>query len=57
MFVSAARGLRMKQAKLVLYAAQDRVNQGFETISLAQIIPICATEAEALAAVGAASLQ
>lgn len=51
LLVSAARSLRTRRAKLALYGAQDRVRQVFEAVALQQIMPICATEAEALAAV------
>jgi stage II sporulation protein AA (anti-sigma F factor antagonist) len=51
MLIAAARGLRMKQATLALYGVQDRVGRVLESVSLAQIIPICSTEAEAFAAV------
>ena len=43
--------LRARQAKLALYGVQPRVLQVFEAVSLQQIVPICATEAEAVAAV------
>ncbi len=51
MLVSTARSLKMRHAALALYGVQDPVNQVFELVSLRQVIPICATEAEALAAV------
>jgi anti-anti-sigma factor len=54
MLVSAAKSLRSRQAKLALYGARPQVLQVFEAITLQKIIPICATEAEALAAVAAA---
>ena len=54
MLVSAAKTLRTRQAKLALYGAQTRVLQVFEAVSLQQIVPICPTEAEALAAVAPA---
>ena len=41
----------MRQAKLAVYGASAMVNQVFEAVFLKKIIPICATEAEALAAV------
>src|SRR5215831_5250830 len=52
MLVSAARNLRSRQAMLAVYGAPERVNEVFETVVLGKIIPICSTEAEALAAVG-----
>jgi anti-anti-sigma factor len=51
MIVAAARGLKMRQATLALYGAQELVNEVFEMVSLRQIISICSTEEEALAAV------
>ena len=51
MLVSAARGLRTRQAKLALYGTQPQVQQVFDAVALQKIIPICATEADALAAV------
>jgi anti-anti-sigma factor len=53
MFVSAARTLRTQQATLALYGARDGVKQVFDLVSLEKIVPICSTEAEALAAVDA----
>jgi anti-anti-sigma factor len=55
MLVSAARSLKTRGAKLALYDVQPQVNQVFDTVSLGQIISICDTEADALAAVGATS--
>jgi anti-sigma B factor antagonist len=51
MFVSAAKSLRHKHAVVALYGATEMVNKVFETVSLQTIMPVCATEAEALAAV------
>ena len=53
MFVTAARSLRQKQAKLAVYGATPQVQQVFEAVALGQIVSICATETDALAAVGA----
>jgi len=55
MLVSAARSLRVRNAALAVYGAQGRVSQVFEAASLQNILPICATEAEALAAVSSSS--
>jgi anti-sigma B factor antagonist len=52
MLVSAARALHGRQATLAVYGAQERVGQIFDVVALGQIMSICATEAEALAAVG-----
>ena len=54
MLVSAAKTLRTRKAKLALFGAQPRVLQVLEAVSLQQIVPICATEAEALATVSPA---
>ncbi len=51
MILSAARGLQMRQATLAVYGAQEQVTQVFDIVSLGQIVSICSTEAEALAAV------
>jgi anti-anti-sigma factor len=51
MFISAAKSLRQRRAALALYGATAMVNKVFETASLQTIIPVCSTEAEALAAV------
>ena len=51
MFITVARSLRQRQAKLVLYGAQPMVNEVFENVSLRDIIPIVADEAEAITAV------
>ncbi len=53
LFVSTARALRTRQAKLALYGVQERVRQTFESMAIQQLLPICATEGEALAAVKA----
>lgn len=51
MIISAARSLQIRRAALALYGVQESVNQIFGIASLQQIISICSTEAEALAAV------
>jgi anti-sigma B factor antagonist len=51
MFISAAKSLRQRRAALALYGATAMVNKVFETVSLQTVIPVCSTEAEALAAV------
>jgi anti-sigma B factor antagonist len=56
MLVSTARSLKMRNATLALYGVQEAVNQVFELVSLRQILPVCATEAEALAAVASPRL-
>ena len=54
MIVSAAKSLRTQKATLAVYGVQERVNQVFEIVSLGQVISICSTESEALAAVAPA---
>jgi len=51
MFINAARTLRYRQAKLALYGAPAMVNDVFEHTALRDIIPIVATEEEAITAV------
>ena len=51
MLVAVARTLKTRQARLALYGASQPVGDVFEAVSLQKIIPICATEADALAAV------
>jgi anti-sigma B factor antagonist len=53
MLVSAARSLKTRQAKIALYGATPQVGQVIEAVSLQKIMAVCATEAEALAAVAA----
>jgi anti-sigma B factor antagonist len=53
MFISVARGLMARKAKLALYAPQELVNEVFDNASLRDILPICATADEAVAAVRA----
>jgi anti-anti-sigma factor len=53
MLVSAARSLRTRQAKLALFGTQHQVQEVFDAVALHKIIPICVTEADALAAVSA----
>jgi anti-sigma B factor antagonist len=52
MLVSAAMGLKTRQAKLVLYGVQRPVLQVFEAVALNKIMQICSDEADALAAIG-----
>jgi anti-anti-sigma factor len=52
MLLSAAQGLKKRNATLAVYGAPERVRQVFEAVSLGKILPVCATESEALAAVG-----
>ncbi len=47
MFISVARGLGLRSARLVLVSPQTQVREVFDHVSLSEIIPICADEAEA----------
>jgi len=53
MFLSAARGLHLRQARLVLFAPQEQVREVFENVSLADIITVVDDEPGALAALTA----
>ncbi len=53
MLLSVARSLKMRHARVALYGAATQVGEVFETVALQQLIPVCTTEAEALAAVAA----
>lgn len=48
MFIASARGLHLKGAKMVLFGAPALVNSVLEHVALDQIIPIAATEQQAL---------
>ena len=51
MLVSAARSLNMRQARLALFGVQDQVKQVLEMVSIQQLIPVCDSEANSLAAI------
>src|SRR5262249_10518487 len=51
MFIGVAKALKRHGAKMVLFAPQLQVNEVFTSASLAQVVPIVGTEAEALGAV------
>jgi anti-anti-sigma factor len=53
MLISAAKSLKSRRATLALFGVQAHVNQVFEAVALHKILPICSTEAEALAAIAA----
>lgn len=53
MLISAARTLKNKGGALALYGAGEMVQGVFDDAALDQLLPIVATEAEALAAVRA----
>ena len=50
MFISVARSMGLRQSKLALYGAPSMVN-GLLHVPLSEVIPIVATETEAIAAV------
>jgi anti-sigma B factor antagonist len=54
MFMSAARALHSKNARIILYAPQQIVREVFDSVSLDDVISICDDEAEAIAALHAA---
>lgn len=49
MLVSAARSLKMRQARIVVYAPSPQVREVFDAAALGQVMTLCADEAEALA--------
>jgi anti-sigma B factor antagonist len=53
MFISVARSLGLKQARLVLVSPQAQVREVFEHVSLSDIIPIVADESDAQTALNA----
>ncbi len=53
LLISAARALHLKGCRLVLFGASELVQGVFDDTALDQIIPIVATEADALAAIAA----
>lgn len=50
MLLSTARGLSRRGAKLVMFGANPAVMEIIETTALDEIIPVVATEADAIAA-------
>lgn len=53
MFMTAARALHSRNARIVLYAPQDLVREVFESVSLGDVITISDSEADAMAALSA----
>jgi anti-sigma B factor antagonist len=51
MFISVARSMSLRHAKLVLYGAPPMVHEVFETVSLSEVVPVVADETEAMTAV------
>ncbi len=48
MFIASARAMQAKGSKLALYGASEAVQSVLDTVALDQIIPITASEEEAL---------
>jgi anti-sigma B factor antagonist len=48
MLIAAARSLNLKKAKMILFGPQTLVKESLDHVSLNDVIPIVATEAEAL---------
>jgi len=48
MFIGIAKALKIRGAKIVLYAPQSQVSEIFATVLLANIVPVVADEAEAM---------
>jgi anti-sigma B factor antagonist len=55
MFITVARSLKARQAKLALYAPQALVSETFTHAALGDILPICENKTDAVAAVRASS--
>ena len=51
LLISSARGLGAKGRRMALFGAQPLVQAVFDDAALDQLMPVCATEAEAIAAV------
>ena len=51
MFITVARSLALRHAKLALYGAQSMVNRVFERVALPDFIPVVENEADAISAV------
>ena len=50
MFISVARNMKDRQAKLVLYAPQPNVDAVLESSAFRQLVPVCRDATEAMAA-------
>ena len=51
MFITVARSLALRHAKLALYGAQTMVKDVLDSVSLNEIIPVVDSETEAIVAV------
>ena len=48
MLIGTARSLNLKHAKMIIFGAQPLVKESLDHVSLAEVIPVVATEAQAL---------
>lgn len=53
LFITSARALSQKGAKMALYGASEAVQSVLDTVALDQVIPVKATQTEALEAIQA----
>ena len=53
MFIAVARSLATEQVPIALFGAQELVAEVFDNVSLNDLMPVCTSESEALAAVAA----
>ena len=53
MLLSAAKSMRGRQARLILFGLQPRVKQVFDAVALTQIVPVRKSEDEAVATANA----
>lgn len=53
MLLSAAKSMRGRQARLVLFGLQPRVKQVFDAVALTQIVPVRESEDDAVATANA----
>jgi len=51
MLIAVARSLKQRQARLALFGTTAQVKDVFEAVSLHNLIPVCATETDALASI------
>jgi anti-anti-sigma factor len=49
MLIAVARSLKQRQARLALFGTTAQVKDVFAAVSLQKLIPVCATETDALA--------
>jgi anti-sigma B factor antagonist len=51
MFITLARSLKAKKARMALYAPQALVRETFANVALGHVLPICDNETDAVAAI------